>query len=165
MLSGPNANHRLETTIYRPSSLTAALMRNIAIHLPFTSRCFCKSMALCSFKNSITCTTTSYHDMPPVCIMIFLTKYQGQGSFGRFHVIYHHYPFQVTYSHLMLCTLGSSGPQGSFGPFGPKVEESPKMGSQDLSGPGAQKSKTELKRGERFTGGFVAAESWLPLSE
>ena len=63
--------------------LTPILLKSIAIHLPFLSRYFCKSMPS-SWQRAFVYTraTSSYHDRAPVCIAILLQKYRGQGVAG-----------------------------------------------------------------------------------
>ena len=57
----------------------AILLESIAIHLPFLSRHFGKSIALLLAESTM-CTANLYHDTPPICIAILFRKYEGQGS-------------------------------------------------------------------------------------
>ena len=54
--------------------LTPILLKSIAIHLSFISRCFLQKYALLLAESSIH-TTNFYHDTPPICIAILLQKY------------------------------------------------------------------------------------------
>ena len=57
-------------------ALTPILLKSIAIHLPFLSRYFCKSMPPLLAESSIY-TTYLYHGTAPSCIAILLQKRQG----------------------------------------------------------------------------------------
>ena len=55
------------------------LLKSMAIHLPFPSRYFCKTMPS-SWQKAVYTTPILYHDTPPICIAMLVQKYSVKGS-------------------------------------------------------------------------------------
>ena len=65
--------------------LTTTLLKSITIHLPFPSQHCCESMPSGWLDVVYAVSINLYHDTSPICIMMLLQKYQGQGSLEHYY--------------------------------------------------------------------------------